>query len=86
MAVLLLHLLILLGVGIPAYLSNHSPFLRELSSMGFNEFPSLVCWCIVTDNRGLLYFFQRVRWDFMCVHCDVCTDTGPPIASPILED
>ena len=36
-----------LGLGLPAYFSNHSPFLREhifLISFFLNEFPSLVCW------------------------------------------
>ena len=23
--------------------------------------------------------FRRVRWDFTCVQCCVCTDTGPPV-------
>ena len=35
------------GVGLPAYFSNHNPFLREHIFVGFNEFPSLVCWCTV---------------------------------------
>ena len=30
--------------------------------------------------------FQRVRWDFTCVQCNVCTDTGPPVSSLIQED
>ena len=58
MAVFLLHLFIIfVGVGLPAYFSNHSPFLREHNFVGFNEFPSLMCWCssIITSHRGLLF-------------------------------
>ena len=42
MAVFLLHLFIIFGVGLPAYLSNHNPFSREHIFVGFNEFPSLM--------------------------------------------
>ena len=53
--------------------------------VGFNKLPSLVCWCIVIHHHRPQEptLFQRVRWDFMCVQCDVCTDTGPPVLSPI---
>ena len=65
--------LIILGVGLPAYLSNHNPFSREHSLVGFNKFLSLVCWCIVIHHHWPQgpTFFRRVRWDFMCVQCDV---------------
>ena len=68
--VFLLHLFInLFEVGLPAYLSIHSPFSKEHIFVGFNEFPSLVCWCIVIyhhrpEGHTLV---GRVRWDFMCV-------------------
>ena len=72
-------------VGLPAYFSNHSPFLREHIFVGFNEFPSLVCWCTVIHHhlpQGPT-LFRIVRWDFTCVQCYVYTDTGPPVSSPI---
>ena len=71
-----------------AYLSNHNSFSREHIFVGFSEFPSLVYWCIAIHHhrpQGLT-FFRRVKWDFACVKCDVCTDTGPPVLSPIRED
>ena len=30
--------------------------------------------------------FRRVRWDFTCVKCNICTATGSPVLSPIQED
>ena len=49
---------------------------------------SLVCWCVVIHHHRPQEptLFRRVRWDFMCVQCDVCTDTGPPGLSLIRED
>ena len=35
------------GVGLPAYLSNHNPLSKKHIFVGFNEFPALVCCCIV---------------------------------------
>ena len=61
------------GVGLPAYLSNHNPFSREHIFEGFNEF--LLHGCSL---------FRRVRWDLVCVQCNVCTDMGPPQA-PVLS-
>ena len=61
-AVFLLHLFIIFGLDLPAYLNNHNPF---------NEFPSLVYWCTVIHHhrqQGPI-LFRRVRWDFMCVMC-----------------
>ena len=87
-AVFLLHLFIIFGVGLPAYLSNHNLFSREHIIVGFNEFPSLVYWCTVIHHhrpQGPTPF-RRVRWDFLCVQCNVCTYTGPPVLSPIRED
>ena len=87
-AVFLLHLFVILGVGLPAYLSNHNLFSREHIIVGFNEFPSLVYGCIVIHHhqpQGSI-LFQRVRWDFtVFVQCDVCTDMGPPVIAPIQE-
>ena len=87
-AVFLLHLFIIFGVGLPAYLSNHSPFSREHIFVDFNEFPSLVYWCTVIHHHRSQgpTLFRRVRWDFTCVQCYVCTYTGPPVLSPIRED
>ena len=31
------------------------------------------------------YFPKSEMGYFMCVQCDVCTDTGPPVLSPIQE-
>ena len=79
---------IIFGVGLPAYLSNHNPFSREHIFVGFNEFPSPVHWCTVIHHHRPQgpTLFRRVRWDFTCVQCDVCTDTGPPVLSPIREN
>ena len=57
-AVFLLHLFIIFGLGLPAYLSNQYPFSREHVFVGFNKFPSLMYWCIVIHHhhRGLLFF------------------------------
>ena len=42
-AIFLLYLFfIIFGVGLPAYLINRNPFLREHIFVGFNEFPFLV--------------------------------------------
>ena len=38
-------------VGLPAYFSNHSPFFREHNFVGFNKFPSLMCWCTVIHHH-----------------------------------
>ena len=69
------------GVGLPAYLSYHNLFLREHISVGFNEFPSLLCWDIVIHHHRPQgpSLFWRVKWD-------VCTDTVPPVLIPIRED
>ena len=72
-----------------AYFNNHSPFSREHIIVEFNEFPaSLVCWCIDIHHRQPQgpTLIQRGRRDFMCVHSNVCTDTGPPVLSSIRED
>ena len=68
--VFLLHFIIILGVGLPAYLSNHNLFSREHIFIGFNEFSSLMCWCIVIHHHWPQgpTLFRRVKWDFMCVH------------------
>ena len=42
------------GVGIPAYFSNHSLFLREHIFGGFNEFPSLMYLCTVIHQHSFL--------------------------------
>ena len=75
------------AVGLPAYLSIYNPFLREHIFVGFNEFPSLVCWCIIIHNHRPQgpTLLRRVRWDFTCVQCYMCTDTGPPVLSPIRQ-
>ena len=69
------------GVGLPAYFSDHNPFSRENIFVGFNKFPSPVYCCTVIHHH-------RPHWrlDFTCVQCNVCTDTGPPVLSPIRED
>ena len=87
-AVFLLYLFIIFGVGLPPYLSNHNPFLREHIFVGFKEFPSLVYWCTVIRHHQpqVPPLFRKVRWDFTCVQCDVCTDTGPSVLSLIRED
>ena len=74
-----MHLFVIFGVGLLAYLSNHNPFSREHIFVDFNEIPSLVCWWIVIHHHWPQGYtlFQRVRWDFICVQCDVCTDVGP---------
>ena len=88
MAIFLLHLFIIFGVGLPAYLSNHNPLSREHIFVGFNEFPALVCWYIVIHYHRPQgpTLFRRVRWVFTCVLCNVCTDTAPPVLSPIRKD
>ena len=79
---------IFLGVGFPAYFSNHSPFSKEYNFVGFNECPSLVCWCTGIHHHRSQgpTLFRRVRWDFTCVQCYVSTDTGPHVLGPIRED
>ena len=66
-------------VDLPAYFRNHSPLLREHIFVGFNKFPSVVCWCTVIHHHWPhgLTLLRRVRWDFKCVQCNMCTDTGP---------
>ena len=83
-----LSFLIIFGVGLPAYLSNHNPFSREHILVGSNEFPSLMYWCTVIHHHRPQgpTLFRTVRWDFTCVQCYVCTYTGPPVLSPIRED
>ena len=69
------------GVGIPAYFSNHCPFLREHNFVGFKKFTSLMCWCTVIHHQqpqGPTHFFKKVKWDFT-MQCYVCSDTGPSI-------
>ena len=88
-AVFLLHLFYhFFGVGLPAHLSNQNPFSREHIFVGFKEFPYLVYWCTVIHHHRSQgpTLFRRVRWVFTCVQCDVYTDTGPPVLSPIRED
>ena len=86
-AVFLVHLFIIFGVDLPVYFSNYSQFLREHIFVRFNEFPSLVCWCIVIHHPRLQgpTLFRRVGWEFMCVQCCVCTGTEHPVLSPIGE-
>ena len=57
------------GVGLPAYFSSHSLFLREHIFVGLNEFPSLKSWCTIIHHHQPQgpTLFLRVRWDFMCV-------------------
>ena len=40
-----------------------------------------MCWCIVIHHHRpqVPTLFLRVRWDFTCVQCDMCTDTGHPV-------
>ena len=87
-AVFLLHLFIIFGVGLSVYLSNHNPFSREHIFVGFNQFPSLVCWGTVIHHHRSQRptLFRKVRWDFTCVQCNVYTDTGPPVVSPVQKD
>ena len=75
-------------VGLSAYFSSHSLFSREHIFVGFNTFLSLMCWWSVIHHHRPQgpTLFQRVRWDFTCVQCNVCTDTGPPVLSHIQED
>ena len=47
----LLHHFISFGVGLAAYFSNHSPFLREHIFVDFNKFLFLVCWCTVIHHH-----------------------------------
>ena len=66
---------IIFRVGLPAYLRNHNPFPREHIFVGFNEFPFLVCWCIVIHHhqpQGPTLL--QNSWDFTCLQCDVCTE------------
>ena len=84
-AVFLPNLLVFLRADLPVYLSNHNPFSGEHFFVGFNKFPSLVCWCIVIHYHRPQEptLFQKVRWDLTCVQCNVCIDTGPPVLRPI---
>ena len=36
----------------------------------------LVHYHLSSPASGAYSFFRRLRWDFTCVQCDVCTDTG----------
>ena len=48
----------LFGVGLLAYFSSHSQFSRKHIFVGFNKFPSIMCWSmviIITGHRGLLF-------------------------------
>ena len=38
-------------VGLLTYFSNHSPFFRDHNFVGFNKFPSLMCWCTVIHHH-----------------------------------
>ena len=83
MAVFLLQLFfIIFGVGLPAYFSNHSPFSKEHIFVGFNEFPSLVYWCIVIHHHRPQgpTLFQMSEMGFYV--CNVFFDTGPPVSHP----
>ena len=44
-----------------------------------SKFPSLVFWYTVIHHHRPQgpTLFLRVRWDFTCVQCNVCKDTGP---------
>ena len=70
--------------GLPAYFSNHNLFSREHIFVGLNKFPSLVQCHLSPVATGAFSFSKR--WDFTCVQCDVCTDTGPTVLSPIRVD
>ena len=72
------------GVGLSSYFSNHSLSSREHIFVGFNKFPSLMCWCTVIHHHWPQgpTLFQRVKWDFTCVQCNVCTDMQPPVLNP----
>ena len=69
---------LLFWVGLQMYFRNYSPFSREHILKVFTGFLLL---CVValsfifSGHRGL-FFFQRMRWDFTCVQCNVCTETG----------
>ena len=70
MAVFLLQLFFyhFFGVGLPAYFSNHSPFLREHIFVSFNEFPSLMFWCTVIHHHRPQgpTLFQREMGFYVC--------------------
>ena len=75
-AVFLLHIINFLGVGLPAYFNNHSPFSREHNFVGFNNF-LLSCVdalsSIFIGHRGLLFFEE---WDGILHVCSVmCAQT-----------
>ena len=77
-AVFLLRLFIIFGVGLPAYLSKHNPFSREHIFVGFNEFPSLVYRCTVIHHhrpQGPTPFFLRVRWNITLHYNAICAQT-----------
>ena len=60
-------------LGLPAYFSNHSPFLSEVLT-GF----LLSCSVIHHHRPQRPTLIKRVRWYFTCVQCNECTYTGPP--------
>ena len=68
----------------PLTLATIVRFLKHIF-VGFKEFTSLVCWCNVMFHHWPQgpTLFRRVRWDFTCVQCNMCTDMGPPVLSPI---
>ena len=70
----------ILGVGLPVYFSNHSPFSLDIC-VGFNEFPSLMC--LYTGHRDLLLLLKE--WDDILYVCAKWC-VGPHVLSPIRED
>ena len=70
--VFLFHLFIIFSVGFLAYFCNHNPFLREHIFVGFNEFPSLVCWCTVIHHhqpQGPTLFWREMGLYMCAVQC-----------------
>ena len=86
-AVFLFHFITFVG-GLPAYFSNHSAFSRGHIFVGFNEFPSLMCWCTVIHHHRQQgpTLFRRVRWDFMCMCSVLCAQTQDLLFCHIRED
>ena len=64
----LLHLFIIFGVGLHAYF-NHSLFLTEHIFVGFNEFPSPVCWCTVIHHHRPSFFSKSKMGFYVCAAC-----------------
>ena len=63
-----------LGIGLPAYFSNHCPFLRVHMFVSFNKFSSLVCrfTCHPSSQATRAYCFSKNEMGFyvcgvMCV-------------------